>query len=102
MDTALNRSIDVAYSIQRISCFSSTPVTRYSRRSRGRSTGSRKVRSPANTRAMKIPSGLVTAKIRARKTKICSQPLMVISEFLRAQQRVEQVNRGHRADDEHD
>jgi hypothetical protein len=34
--------------------------------------------------------------------KICSQPLMVISEFLRTQQRVEQVHRHERADDEHD
>src|ERR1700758_2738628 len=68
----------------------------------GRNAGSRNVRSPANTRAMKTPSGLVTAKISARNTKICSQPLMVISKFLRTQKRVEQINRGRRADDEHD
>src|ERR1700741_5439404 len=68
----------------------------------GRNAGSRKVRSPANTRAMKTPSGLVTAKISARNTKICSQPLMVISKFLRTQERVEQVNHRRSADDEHD
>src|ERR1700751_2736399 len=68
----------------------------------GCNAGSRKVRSPANTRAMKPPSGLVTAKISARNTKICSQPLMVISKFLRTQKRVEQINRGRRADDKHD
>src|SRR5450432_642428 len=67
----------------------------------GRSTGSRKVRSRANTRAMNTPSGLVTARISARNTRICSQPLRVISEFLRAKQRVEQIDRGRGADDEH-
>src|ERR1017187_7057551 len=92
----------VAYSVQRISCDSSTPVTRYSRRSIGRSTGSRNVRSRANTRVMKTPSGFVTAKISPRKIRICSQPLRVISEFLRTQQRVEQVHGYRRADDEHD
>src|ERR1035438_6406874 len=102
MDTRLNRSMAVAYSVQRISCSSSTPVTRYSSRSTGLRTGSRKVFSRANTCAMKTPRGLVTAKISARKTKICSQPLIVISEFLRPQQGVEQVDDGDGANDEHD
>src|ERR1035437_8308338 len=68
----------------------------------GRSTGSRNVRSRANTRVMKTPRGLVTAKISPRNTRICSQPLRVISEFLRTQQRVEQIDRHRRADDELD
>src|SRR5215471_8269093 len=68
----------------------------------GRSTGSMKVRSRENTRAMKIPKGLVTAKISARKTKICNQPLIVMSEFLRAQESVEEVNGCDGADDDHD
>ena len=58
--------------------------------------------SRLNTRVMKTPSGFVTAKISARKTRICNQPLAVISELLRAQQRVEQVHGDQRADDEHD
>src|SRR4029077_16025575 len=68
----------------------------------GRSTGSRNVRSRANTRVMKTPSGLVTANISPRNTTICNQPFRVISEFLRTQQRVEQVHGHQRADDEHD
>src|SRR5258708_737100 len=67
----------------------------------GRSTGSRNVRSRAKTRVMKTPSGLVTAKINARNTRICSHPFKVISEFLRTQQRVEQIDSYQRADDEH-
>jgi hypothetical protein len=51
---------------------------------------------------MKTPSGLVTARVSPRNTTIYSQPFRVISEFLRAQQRVEQVHRGDSADDEHD
>jgi hypothetical protein len=94
--------MEVAYSVQRISCFSSTPVNRYNRRSTGRRIGSRNVRSPAKTRVIKTPRGFVTAKISARNTKICSQPLIVISEFLRPQQGVEQVHRGRSTDDEHD
>src|ERR1700752_4407278 len=92
----------VAYSVQRISCDSSTPVMRYNRRSMGRSIGSRNVRSRAKTRAMKTPGGLLTAKINPRNPTICSQPLMVISELLRTQQRIEQVHSYQRADDEHD
>src|SRR5580698_522759 len=68
----------------------------------GRSTGSRKVFSRAKTRAMNTPSGLVTAKISARNTRICSQPLRVISEFLRTQKRVNQIYGDQRADNEHD
>src|SRR5258708_2852887 len=68
----------------------------------GRSTGSMKVFSRLNTRVMKIPSGFVTAKISVRKTKICNQPLMVISEFLRTQQCVQQIHRGQHTDGEHD
>src|SRR5579863_7911583 len=68
----------------------------------GRRTGSRKVRSRLKTRAMKTPRGLVTAKIRPRNATTWSQPLRVISEFLRAQQGVEQIHGGQCADDEHD
>src|SRR5208282_4484076 len=102
METPLNSSIVTAYSVQRISCFSSTPVTRYSNRSSGRATGSRKVRSPLNTLAMNTPSGLVIARIRARNTPICIQPLVVISEFLRSQQRIEQVDHQPCTHNQHD
>jgi phosphohistidine phosphatase SixA len=44
----------------------------------------------------------VTRKINPRNATICSQPLIVISELLRTQQRVEKVHRHQRADDEHD
>ena len=66
METPLNSSMANAYSVQRISCSSSTRVRRYNRRSMGRNTGSRKVRSRLNTRAMNTPTGLVTANITAR------------------------------------
>src|SRR5579864_6709071 len=68
----------------------------------GRNTGSRKVFSRANTRVIKTPSGLVTAKISPRNTKICSHPLIVISELLRTQESVKQVDGHQRADEEHD
>jgi hypothetical protein len=35
---------------------------------------------------------LVIARIRARNMPICIQPLVVISEFLRSQQRIQQIN----------
>src|SRR5271169_4331571 len=92
MEAPLNSSMETAYSVQRISCSSSTPVTRYSKRSIGRATGSRQVRSRLNTLAMNTPSGLVIARIRARNTKICIQPLLVISEVRRSQQRIQQVD----------
>ena len=90
-----------AYSVQRISRFSSTPVARYSKRSIGRRAKSRKVRSPLNTRAMNTPSGLVIARIKARNTKICIQPLLVISEFLRSQKRIQQVDHQTGAHQQH-
>src|SRR4030095_671814 len=61
-------------------------------RSRGRSNGSRKVRSRLKTRAMNTPSGLVTAKTSRKKKRICNHPLVVISEFLRAQERVHEID----------
>jgi hypothetical protein len=42
---------------------------------------------------MKIPSGLVTARISRKNRAICSHPFSVISELLRTQQGVHQV--GH-------
>src|SRR6266446_812509 len=92
MEAPLNSSMVKAYSVQRISCASLTPVRRYSSRSIGRTTGSRKVRSRLNTVAMNTPSGLVIARNTARNTKICIQPLVVISEFLRPQQGIQQVD----------
>src|SRR4030095_838310 len=44
----------------------------------GPSTGSRKVRSRLKTCVRKIPIGLVTASMSARKNRICSQPFTVI------------------------
>src|ERR1700730_585811 len=102
MEAPLNSSMVKAYSVQRISCASSTPVTRYSNRSIGRTTGSRKVRSRPNTLAINTPSGLVIARITARNTKICIQPLVVISEFLRSQQGVQQVDHQPRTYNQHD
>src|SRR5258707_5627284 len=91
-----------AYSVQRISCASSTPVKRYSKRSIGRATGSRKVRSRLNTLAMNTPSGLVIARITARNTAICIHPLVVISEVLRFQQRIQQVDHQSGTYNQHD
>jgi len=51
---------------------------------------------------MYTPSGLVIARIRARNTKICIQPLVVISEFLRPQQGIQQVDHQTGADNQHD
>src|SRR5664280_1863967 len=53
--------------------------------------------SRLNTRAMKTPIGLVTARISSRKTAICSQPFAVMPEFLRTQQRVDEVHGEERA-----
>src|SRR5712692_1835561 len=102
MEAPLNSSMVKAYSDQRISCPSSTPVTRYSSRSIGRATGSRKVRSRLNTLAMNTPSGLVIARIRARNTAICIQPLVVISEVLRPQQGIHQVDHQSGTYNQHD
>src|SRR5271165_3031645 len=102
MATTLNNSMAKAYSVQRISWSSSTPVTRYSRRSTGRSTGSMNVRSRLNTRVRKTPMGLVTARIRARNTMIWNHPLAVMSELLRSQQCVEEINHHQRTNDHHD
>src|SRR5262249_3105824 len=90
-----------AYSVQRISWFSSTPVTRYRMRSTGRNTGSRKVFSLLNTRAMKMPSGFVTRKTSNRKNKICNQPFGVISKFLSTKHRERQIRKQQRAQRQH-
>src|SRR5215472_2378224 len=72
------------------------------RRSIGRSTGSRNVRSRLNTRVIYTPSGLVTSKIASRNTAICSQPFRVISELFRTQKGVKQIRHGQYGDGEHD
>src|SRR5712691_4358917 len=91
------------YSVQRISLVSSTPVSRYSSRSSGRNAGSRNVFSPAKTRVMKTPSGLVTARTTNKKTPIWNQPFAVMSEFLRPEQRRQQIpKQKHANDDEQD
>jgi hypothetical protein len=41
---------------------------------------------------MKSPSGFVAARTRAKKNRICSQPFAVMSELLRAQERVSEVD----------
>src|SRR5260370_22768324 len=92
METPLNRSIAMAYSVQRISRFSSTPVSRYTSLSIGLNKGSRNVFSLPNTRVMKTPSGLVTRKITSRKKPICNQPFAVMDlELLGFQQGIEQI-----------
>src|SRR5215217_5550410 len=72
-------------------------------RSTGRSNGCRNVRSPLKTWVINRPDGFVTASTTARKSRICNQPLTVISELLRAQQRVGEVDeqqcRGRQAQD---
>src|SRR5579862_4039781 len=50
----------------------------------GRRTGSRNVFSPEKTRAMKRPSGLVTANSAMKKSPICSQPFAVMVKTSRA------------------
>ena len=52
-----------------------------------------KVRWRLNTRVRKMPTGFVTKNTHARNRKIWNQPFAVISEFLRAQERVDQINR---------
>src|SRR5512146_3543198 len=102
MDTKLNSSMATAYSVQRISWFSSTVVTRKSSRSMGRNTGSINVFSRLNTRAMWMPMGFVTRNTSARNKKIWNQPFAVMSKLLRAQQCVHQVHSGQNADGQHD
>src|SRR5579883_334096 len=102
IETRLKSSMEIAYSVQRISWSSSTPVTRYKNFSTGRSAGSSSVFSRLNTRAMKTPMGLVTRKVTSRNSKIWSHPLAVISELLRPQQSVDQVNGGQCAGHQHD
>src|ERR1019366_1209900 len=65
-------------SVQRISRVSSTPVSRYTSFSIGRSTGSRNVFSRVNTRVMNAPRGLVSANTTRRKKEIWSQPFVVM------------------------
>ncbi len=78
MVTPLNISIAPAYSVQRISLVSSTPVRRYTSFSMGRMIGSRKVLSRLKTRVMNEPSGFVSASTTSRKSRIWNQPLFVI------------------------
>src|SRR5882724_610700 len=98
METTLNRSMAMEYSVQRISWFSSTRVSLYKSFSTGRITGSRNVRSREKTFAMKTPMGFATSTMMAKNRRICSQPLGVMSEFLRTQQRVDQVEHQEQAD----
>src|SRR5262245_66136933 len=65
----------------------------------GRHTGSSHVRSRLKTRVRKRPIGAVNARMTARNTAICSQPLDVMSELLRAQQCVCQI---HEQSDRHE
>src|SRR4029077_2027658 len=78
METPLNISMAAAYSVQRISFVSSTPVSRYTSFSIGRITGSRKVFSRLKTRVMNEPSGFVSARTTRRKNRIWNQPLFVM------------------------
>src|SRR5579875_1977405 len=72
------------------------------RRSTGRITGSRKVRSRLKTRVMKMPMGLVSRRTKARKTAIWNHPFAVMSELLRAQQGVEEIDHHQGADSQKD
>src|SRR5215471_11415412 len=67
----------------------------------GRKTGSRNVRSRLKTLVRKIPTGFVTKNTISRKNRIWNQPFAVISEFLRAQECVNKVNRGQHTHREH-
>ena len=102
METPLNNSMAMEYSVQRISRFSSTRVILYSSFSTGRMTGSRNVRSREKTLAMNIPMGLATRMTTTKYNRICNQPFSVISEFLRPQQCVDQVDHQKEADGQHD
>jgi hypothetical protein len=48
-----------------------------------------------------MPNGFVTASTASRKIAICSQPFAVISELLRPQQGVEQIDHDGYGDGEH-
>src|SRR4029077_8170539 len=62
---------------------------------------SRKVFSRLNTRAIKIPSGLVIASTASRKNPICSHPFAVMAlKVLGLEQRVQQIAQQQRADDD--
>src|SRR5713101_4266361 len=76
--TPLNISIAPAYSVQRISLVSSTPVSRYTSFSIGRMAGSRKVFSRLKTRVMNEPSGFVSASTTNKKNRIWNHPLFVM------------------------
>src|SRR5215468_1474554 len=71
-------------------------------RSMGLNKGSMKVFSRLNTRAMKTPIGLVTRNTSRRKNKICNQPLIVMSELFRTEQRIDQVHHGQRTGSKQD
>src|SRR4030081_2150628 len=57
-----------------------------------RSTGASQRWRPSYTDTRYSPSGLATAKMVALKKRICNHPLMVMSEFLRAEERVDEVD----------
>ena len=63
--------------------------------------GSMNVFSRLNTRAMKTPIGLVTRKTSTRKNAICNHPLIVMSELLRTQERVHEIDGREHTDCEH-
>src|SRR5262245_32306199 len=101
METPLNSSMAMEYSVHRISRFSSTRVSLYNTRSTGRMTGSIQVRSREKTFVMKIPMGLVTSRITTKYKRICSQPFSVISKLLRTQQGVDQIDHQGETDEYH-
>src|SRR5262249_19641561 len=51
---------------------------------------------------MNSPAGLATASTAAKNKKICNQPFIVMSEFLRTQERVQQIDHQQKADEQNE
>ncbi|HSV12981.1 MAG TPA: hypothetical protein VLI90_01880, partial [Tepidisphaeraceae bacterium] len=58
------------------------------------------VRSRSKTRAMKTPSGFVSASTNAKNSRIWSHPLAVMSEPLGPQERVHEVREQEHGNDD--
>ena len=78
METTLNSSMANAYSVQRISWFSSTRVRRYNRRSSGRSTGIEKCAFPVEHPRHEDAQRLGDRENHSQVITICNQPFAVI------------------------
>src|SRR3982751_4438629 len=67
-----------------------------------RSTGASQPWCPAYTDTRYSPRGFATARMATLKRRICNHPLMVMSESLGAQERVDQVEQDRDGNSERD